>query len=59
MLAKTEANQGKIMTKLLSHHERMMARMNFQLKKVGAALTTNQEEVNVTDLDANPEEIKS
>jgi hypothetical protein len=43
MLAKIEANQENIMTKLLSHHERMMARINFQLEKVGAAQKTNQE----------------
>jgi hypothetical protein len=37
----------------------MMVRMESQLEKMEAMVEINQEEVNATDLEANPEEIKS
>jgi hypothetical protein len=66
LLAKMDANQAKMdanlskmrdkmLEKLHAHHERLMARMNFQLEKMGGLSRKD----GTTDLEANPEEIES
>jgi hypothetical protein len=73
LLAKMDANQeemkankakmdaglsemrDEMLAKLDAHHKRMMVRMDFQLEKMEACLGKTE----VTDLEANPEEIGS
>jgi hypothetical protein len=55
MLAKTKANQEKMMAKLDAHHERMMAKMDSQLEKMEACLG----KAKAMDLEATPEEMDS
>jgi hypothetical protein len=54
MLPKIEANEEKMMAKLVSHPT-----MNYQLEKVEAAVRSNREEVNATDLEENPKDTES
>jgi hypothetical protein len=55
----TETEKGSLGSrtdaKLDAHHERILARMDYQLKKMEACL----EKTEVADLETNPEEIES
>jgi hypothetical protein len=55
MRASQELLKEEILAKLHACHERMMARMDFQLEKMEACLGNMES----TDLEADPEEIES